>query len=53
MKYISKKIVGLIDRYDSVHEIKRESFKKEFAKLGEALKKRIEFEEKELYTLYT
>jgi hemerythrin-like domain-containing protein len=52
MKSISKAVSEFINRFDSIKEIKSEQFKKELHKLGKALKARIEFEEKELYTLY-
>ncbi|GAB6074980.1 hemerythrin domain-containing protein [Nautilia lithotrophica] len=53
MKSISKAIADFINRFDSVNKIKTDQFKIELQKLGKALKSRVEFEEKELYTLYT
>jgi len=53
MKSISNSIAKFINYFDTVEKIKTDKFKKELQKLGNALKARIEFEEKELYTLYT
>ncbi|AZV45824.1 hypothetical protein C3L23_00590 [Nautilia sp. PV-1] len=53
MKSISKAISGFINRFDNVKKIESEQFKNELEKLGKALKARVEFEEKELYTLYS
>ncbi|ACM92382.1 putative hemerythrin HHE cation binding domain subfamily [Nautilia profundicola AmH] len=53
MKSITKAIADFINRFDSIKEIQTEKFKNELQKLGKALKSRVEFEEKELYTLYS
>jgi len=53
MKSITNAISKFMNKYQSLQDLKTDSFKKELKKLGNALKSRVEFEEKELYTLYS
>jgi len=52
MHEISNVIAGFVERFSHIKEVEKDAFKKELDKLAKALTKRIEFEEKELYTLY-
>jgi len=52
MNSITNAISNFINKYKSVKDIATDSFKNELKHLGMALKARVEFEEKELYTLY-
>jgi regulator of sigma D len=53
MKSISKAIADFINRFEDIKNIKTHEFENELKKLGNALKARTQFEEKELYTLYS
>ena len=53
MKVISKSITKFINKYNSIEKIKTPAFENELKILGNALYKRISFEESKLYTLYT
>ena len=50
-KSISDAISKFITKFETESSLKSENFKKELEHLGKALKSRVEFEEKELYTL--
>ena len=52
MKNITSFIEDFAKKYSNLESIQTEDFKKDLATLGEALTKRVEFEEKELYSFY-
>ena len=52
MKNITAFIEDFAKKYSNLESIQTDDFKKDLANLGEALTKRVEFEEKELYSFY-